>query len=85
MVKKVSNKIETNFIKNLKKEYEEKLNKAIEKEQKRLQNLNQEFLESLLELLLKNQKFEKDFINILEENKNDKIKKIYEKLKAEYS
>lgn len=69
MSKKFNSKIETNFIKNLRKECEEKLNKAIEKEQKRLQNINQEFLESLLELLFKNQKFEKDFLNLLEENK----------------
>lgn len=79
------NKIETNFIKNLKKEYEEKLNKAIQKEQERLQKINQEFLESLLELLFKNKEFEKDFLNLLEKNENDNIKKCYEKLKVEYS
>lgn len=51
--------------------------------------MNQEFLETLLELLLKNQKFESGFFELIEKNLDEKkrssIKKCYEKLKAEYS
>ena len=78
-------KIETTLIKNLRKEYEEKLNKAIQKEEERIQKIRQEFLDSLLDNLLSDEKFEQDFLKILDENKGDKIKKYYEKLKPEYS
>lgn len=78
-------KIETTLIKNLRKEYEEKLNKAIQKEEERIQKIRQEFLDSLLDNLLNDEKFEQDFLKILDEHKGDKIKKHYEKLKPEYS
>lgn len=78
-------KIETNLIKNLRKEYEEKLNKAIQKEEERIHKIRQEFLDSLLDNLLCNEKFEQDFLKILNEHKGEKIKKHYEKLKPEYS
>ena len=78
-------KIETTLIKNLRKEYEEKLNKAIQKEEERIQKIRQEFLDSLLDNLLNDEKFEQVFLKILDEHKGDKIKKYYEKLKPEYS
>lgn len=66
-----------------------RIDKAIQKEQEKLQKMNQEFLETLLELLLKNQKFESGFFELIEKNLDEKkrssIKKCYEKLKAEYS
>ena len=67
-------KIETTLIKNLRKEYEEKLNKAIHKEEERIQKIRQEFLDSLLDNLLNDEKFEQVFLKILDEHKGDKIK-----------
>ncbi|WP_270985539.1 hypothetical protein [Campylobacter helveticus] len=78
-------KVETNFIKSLRKEYEDKLNKAIKKEEERLEKINKDFLNSLLDILLENAKFEEEFLRLLEHHKNDKIKKIYEKIKVEYA
>ena len=57
----------------------------IQKEEERIQKIRQEFLDSLLDNLLSDEKFEQDFLKILDEHKGDKIKKYYEKLKPEYS
>lgn len=79
---KLKAKLETKIIQDLKKEYEQKLKKAREKENAKIEKLHKEFSMAVLEICFNDENFKNEFTNLI--TKNDKIKKAYENLMQIY-
>jgi len=75
---KLKAKFETKIIQDLKKEYEEKLKKAREKENAKIEKFHKDFSMMILENSLNNENFKKEFTNLIQNY--DKIRKAYENL-----
>lgn len=75
---KLKAKFETKIIQDLKKEYEEKLKKAREKENAKIEKFHKDFSMAILEISLSDETFKKEFNNLIQNY--DKIKKAYENL-----
>ena len=79
---KIKINLETKFIKDLKKEYEEKIKKAKEKENAKLERLHKELSLSILENCIGNEAFKNKFLELIKDENN--IKKIYDDLISFY-
>lgn len=79
---KLKAKFETKIIQDLKKEYEEKLKKAREKENAKIEKFHKDFSMAILEISLSDETFKKEFNNLIQNY--DKIKKAYENLMQIY-
>lgn len=79
---KIKINLETKFIKDLKKEYEDKLKKAKEKENAKLEKLHKDFSLSILESCIGNEAFKNKFLELIKDENN--IKKIYDDLISFY-
>ena len=75
---KLKAKFETKIIKDIKKENEEKLKKAREKENAKIEKFHKDFSMAILEISLSDETFKKEFNNLIQNY--DKIKKAYENL-----
>lgn len=79
---KIKINLETKFIKDLKKEYEDKIKKAKEKENAKLERLHKELSLSILENCIENEAFKNKFLELIKDENN--IKKIYDDLISFY-
>lgn len=75
---KLKARFETKVIQDLKTEYEEKIKKAREKENAKIEKFHKDFSMMILENSLNNENFKKEFTNLIQNY--DKIKKAYEDL-----
>lgn len=75
---KLKARFETKVIQDLKKEYEEKIKKAREKENAKIEKFHKDFSMAILEIYLSDETFKKEFNNLIQNY--DKIKKAYENL-----
>ena len=75
---KLKARLETKIIQDLKKEYEEKIKKARERENAKIEKLHKELSMAILEFCLGDEKFKKEFTDLIQNN--GKIMKAYENL-----
>ncbi|NDJ28051.1 hypothetical protein DMB95_09320 [Campylobacter sp. MIT 12-8780] len=81
---KLRTRLKTKAVEELEKEYKEKLKKIQEKENAKLEKLHKEFSLLILESFINDEEFKNSFFKIINQEKYDKIKKIYNKLLEAY-